>query len=230
MVSDKNPPAQPAAGRSGTLFWPTPAHIERAYRKADRVRAHLEYWRNALVDQDRDYIHLVSGLERVGKSTYARSLCRYLDPSFDEGRIAWKAADAVAIALRTPPGGALMLDEGVVGLLNRDAMTKENKQFMKFLIVCGERNLALVICFPRIWNVDPYLREHRAHAWTHLVGRSADGRGNGIMHEAARPVYEPGVYWRKLGKVTWSKETGADWQRYTEKKHACVKGIGSGVK
>jgi hypothetical protein len=123
------------------------------------------------VAQDWDVCAPITGLEGTGKSTFALQLAYSLDPNFSTENIAWDVDQAVSVALRLPNGTPMVVDENFESAFNREAMSKANKKWVKFLGTARARNLVVLMCFPRFANLDPYIRTHRATHWFHIPRR-----------------------------------------------------------
>jgi hypothetical protein len=171
--------------------------------------------------RDMDTVILICGKERKGKSTLSFKLARMIDPSFDHTRMVFAATDLIKLATELPKGSAIVLDEAIIGGFSRDAMAKQNKDFVKFLVICGERNLVLFINFPKLKNVDSYIRG-RMHYWI-LLPEDAP-RGFAIIHRPLPTDYP----WAKdhmkqvVGFNYGHAEDDPEWGLYLKQKSKMV--------
>jgi hypothetical protein len=140
-----------------------PKLIDTFDRWTREVRARLR--------DDYDQIILITGDERTGKSTLAFQLAHALDPNFTLRQCVFQAQDLIDVANSLKPGEVVWLDEAIKGGMNRDAMSKPNRQLVRYFTVAGERNLCYLILWPNKDWLDPHLREHRAHWWIHVQER-----------------------------------------------------------
>lgn len=139
--------------------------------------ARLQKWGRACrwrLNNDYDAVNVFTGPEGVGKSTLSYQVAYLIDPTFRaEDRTAFGTDQALQIAnqLDNPEGRCIEIDEGVEGLLNRDAMSTDNKRWQKFMIICRKQNLAVNVCFPRLRSMDLYMREFRVWTWFQVRSR-----------------------------------------------------------
>lgn len=116
--------------------------------------------------RDFDTVILITAKERTGKSTLAFWLGRLIHgESWSHEQMVFAGKDFIELAKTAPKGTVIVLDEAIHGGFSRDAMGKQNKELVKFLVICGERNLIAVICWPNINYLERYIREHRMHYW-----------------------------------------------------------------
>jgi hypothetical protein len=93
-------------------------------------------------------------------------------PAFDmETGIVYTRNELLARAKACPRYGAILVDEGVNLLFNRDAMQKEQKQLLRFLDICRKRNLTVYWCIPRFFAVDSHFRNSRCLMWIYVWDR-----------------------------------------------------------
>lgn len=126
---------------------------------------------------DADALILVMGAERSGKSTLAINLCHFLSQRLSElldepperfynvGHIAFDIQDYAAIVERMRREGTqrhsiIQVDEPV--LLSRGAMSRENRDMVKYLMQIGGENRIVVMCVPSIVEADRYLMHRPA--------------------------------------------------------------------
>ena len=186
----------------------------------------LEEQKRRVLTRDEDRVYLNTGPERVGKTNTSFWLGKRLDDTFDHTRMVFAADALMALALKVPKGSCIVLDEAITGGFSRDALKNQNKSFVKFLVVAGERNLHTIINFPNIRFLDPYLRHHRAHFW--LLGQS---RGTALLHRRRRADYEGAkTSWPKMWGISNIPDCSAvwkdEWEQYLEAKSAAVREVG----
>ncbi len=173
-------------------------------------------------NEDVDRVVLLTGLERTGKSNTALWLARKLDPVFPVDNIVFSARELKALGEKSPPGTVIVLDEAIKGAFSRDAMTEDNKELVRYLVVCGERRLVLIINFPNIKWVDSYITDHRYHWWGLMKRRGV------LRLHGRRPSDYRGA---KVSRPQWAEFENiplADrdlWMAYLEKKRALVRSV-----
>lgn len=124
---------------------------------------------------DWDWVHLVEGEERSGKSCLGIQICELvqseLGTPLKQEQITQSVPDMKYQAYELPKYSALQADEGASMFFGRDAMKPENKEAIKFLTIMGESNLFLVICVTTLEVIDPYIRKHRIKSLTVVTKR-----------------------------------------------------------
>lgn len=123
-------------------------------------------------NNDYDVVIVFTGPEGVGKSTLSYEMACLNDPTFNARmRTGFGTSNVIDISQNLKQGRIVEMDEGVEGLLNRDAMRKENKEWQKWMVICRQKNLGVHICFPRFQSLDLYMREFRIWTWFQVVRR-----------------------------------------------------------
>lgn len=188
-----------------------------------RLIGSFKRWRRevrARLEADYDQIVLITGDERSGKSTLAFQLAHVLDPSFHLRRCVFQARDLIERANEASEGEVLWLDEAIKGGMNRDAMSKPNRELVRYFTVAGERNLCYLVLWPNINWLDSHLRDHRAHWWIHVEER---GRARLFWPKKEGP-FRSKPYWEDLlGRpFTFPKVEGTGWRFYLAHKRRFV--------
>lgn len=133
------------------------------------LQSGIKRWQDSFnwrMQNDYDAVIVFTGPEGVGKSTLSYEIASLNDPNFNaKMRTGFGTSEAIKIANRLSHGDIVEMDEGIEGLLNRDSMRKENKQWQKWMIICRQKNLGVHICFPRFDSLDLYMREFRVWTW-----------------------------------------------------------------
>lgn len=187
----------------------------------------LEGLRTAVLDDDQDRVILNCGLEGSGKTNTSYWIGKELDGSFGPKRMVFSGEAFMSLAVTLPPGSVIVLDEGIEALFGRDFGSQGNKAFAKFLIVCRERNLIIILNWPNIKFADTYTRDHRAHYF--LLNKRP---GQAILHRRRRADY-PGAKssWPKMWGLRdipdCSKLYPEEWQEYLENKSELVRDYGA---
>lgn len=168
--------------------------------------------------RDLDAVIGITGPERVGKSTLSFHLARAVDPTFDYTRVCFSGAelrDQVVSLPRDKP--CVSLDESVAGAMSRDSQSRANKELMKFLQVCGERNKVIFLLTPNLRWFDPYIRDHRMRLWLHVPER-----GRCIIYEPRRGAFHAETYWNEVAAFRFPGLDDDDWRAYLRRKHEMV--------
>lgn len=139
----------------------------------DHGQPFIQSLRNRL-QRDLDIVLVVTGDEGVGKSTLALRLALLFS---DDGEtisthdILSNTGDYIARARELDPGSPIVLDEAFDGANSRRAMKQSNVDFMRFLGEARALRLVHILCFPRLHNLDPYIRAHRMTYRLHVPTR-----------------------------------------------------------
>lgn len=143
-------------------------------RSAERLEKETQRMKN-LARDDRDYVALMTGKERKGKSTLAFQFARKLDDDFNiQKQTAWSAPSYTRQCQALPKGKPAVLDELITGGFSRDHSSPANKHLAKWFTIGGTYNLAHFLCWPNRRWADPILREHRVDREWHVVRRFRD--------------------------------------------------------
>lgn len=98
------------------------------------------------------------GRRRSGKTVWSLVMARFIDPDFNEDKIAF-APEEFDQLLKEYKDSALLFDEAGTGLYSRDAMKRLNKSIIKSLQIFGFRRLTLILNLPHIEMIDKDIRE-----------------------------------------------------------------------
>ncbi len=191
---------------------PTPeASLEQWHEWVEEVRSRPR--------MDSDAVIIVVGREGKGKSTLAYRLGHAFDPdNFNSANMHFTGRDFAIAATKAAPGSVLVLDEAIDGGFSRDAMSRKNKDLVKFLIVCRQRNLIGVICFPNIKWLDSYIKDHRMD-WLVTLPKDQP-RGVAILSESMPTDFRnSNPYERAMFMFRFGKVEGPDWRAYLDRKH-----------
>lgn len=193
-----------------------------------------------LLRDDWDWVTVIDGYERVGKSTLALQMSMlvdffrrhgleepYVPEPMDLSHVVfdWKSLKNAAVSL--PHYSAIFYDEA--RMLTRERMKEWNVAMVQALSVIGFRNQFFVFNFPDFWELDPYIKDHRCRIRVHV--RSWKGHRGYSLHYVAkkRPFkskstrrstwWEFGFHYTfaSLEDASWSDEVQDFWRRYREK-------------
>lgn len=134
----------------------------------EKLRQKLELTKEML-KKNWDIMFIIDGKERSGKSTLAFTCGWYLsDGKITPDNIIIDIADCIQKIERLPPKSVLIIDEGVLLFLARDTMTAESKTLSKILMICGQKNLVLIVCIPSYFELSKYIATTRARCLLHV--------------------------------------------------------------
>jgi len=167
----------------------------------------LAFYISEELKSDKDYFTVVSGIEGVGKSTLLAWLCAVVSPSFSLVHVCFEQLDLIKALRNVKSGDSIMLDEGLMFLFSREAMSGGNKIVMKLFSIMRQLNIHIGIAVPNFFNLDTYVREHRVKTLLHAsrTGKYTGFGSKGIQHcnKFARAyknplgvTYQNGLTWR----------------------------------
>jgi len=116
-----------------------------------------------------DWLHVCEGPEGSGKTCLALQICKHVDPSFDASRVGFnfqQINEVIDSLGADTKGKAILLDEGAESLFSRDAMKKDNRDFLKLFMRFRKLNLFVVLCIPSFLSLDRLLRSNRVKSLT----------------------------------------------------------------
>lgn len=144
-----------------------------------------------------DWLHFNSGIERGGKSGFSLSQAKYVsslgmefDWSKDLKNIFFLEPNLAEKMLDLEPKSVVILDEGAESLLSRQAMSSAVIDVIQTLMVYGAKNIFLIINMPDWRWIDKYVRESRIRSLCDVRTYPRTVNDNG----EARIVRERGFY------------------------------------
>jgi len=116
-----------------------------------------------------DCITIITGYEGSGKSVLGSQIATTVSPEFHKGLVGYDPEDLARMVKDLKKGDTIWLDEGGLFLFSRDANKGANKILIKFLTICRQLNVHVIICVPNMFILDTYLRDHRIKRLFHIV-------------------------------------------------------------
>jgi len=141
-----------------------------------------------------DYVALVCGYSGAGKSTFAQSAARFLDPTFDETHIAFNDDDFIKITNELPDYSAVVLDESFQSLNSRISQSSVFLKIINHLQIIRQKRLFIFLCLPNFFDLSKGVAIFRA-SHLFLVYAQDDGtRGRFVAFDrnAKRLLYIKG--------------------------------------
>lgn len=182
--------------------------------------------RKLINEEDMDYVLVVTGRERIGKSTLALQIAKMMDPKFQVDQMVFDIPQLYNKVYQLEKGQAVVIDEGATSFFSRESMRDDNIEGVKLLTVMGERNLFVILCVPSFFIIDKYIREHRVSALIKVVAR-------GKFQFYSKQKLKQSYYNLKRNKYIWqspsfeerfTKVTGKIWEDYKVLKADYLKG------
>jgi len=123
---------------------------------------------NEVVHDDDDFVLLLDGRERAGKSVFAQQIAYYLDRDFKLNNIVFTVDDFLDKVRNSEPYSCIVWDEAFRGLNKRQAISRVNKKVVQTLMEVGQKNLFIIIVLPTFFELDKYAVLHRAKGLIHI--------------------------------------------------------------
>jgi len=114
---------------------------------------------NKVRQQDEDFIMLVTGQTRSGKSTLAIEIALHIDPVFEMERQILFDIKELGKRIYETKGKVYILDEAIFDAFNREAMSMMNRWLVKIFTVCAERNHVIIMIIPKVKWLDKPVKE-----------------------------------------------------------------------
>ena len=180
----------------------------------------LETVKRAIIEKDMDFLLVITGRERIGKSSLGLHTAVTIQPDFDVSQIVFDIQTLYEQVYSLKPGSVVIIDEGATAFFSRDAMSTDVKDGIKLLTVMGERNLFVIICVPSFFILDKYIREYRVSGIARVVAR---GRfkyySRSRLKRSFKGKTNKRFNWRNPSfKDSFPAFTGKLWEEYTERK------------
>lgn len=163
-----------------------------------------------------DHVLVITGLEGSGKSTLAIQIACIVDPLFTRQRIPknrYHFYELVKVkGEHSRKGGAIILDEGNLFFMSREAMSPENKRFLKVIAQCRQANQLIIVCVPKYSTIDGYIREHRVNGLMRITKQGCfihyNRKGALEVHEKMKkgiPIEKINVNDKYYYRGNWNK-------------------------
>jgi hypothetical protein len=144
---------------------------DKEYYMDGYLKANLDVAKNK-VKEDFDWVFLVDGRERSGKSVFALQMAYYCDSSFCLDRVCFTADEFKKAVLKAEPYTAVIYDEAFTGLSSKDTMSRTNKALVEMLMEIGQKNLFIFIVLPTFYALTTYVGLFRSCALLHVTMKS----------------------------------------------------------
>ncbi len=125
-----------------------------------------------LNQKDEDYVIVVDGHERVGKSTFAMQLGKRIDPTLNLSRLCFSPDEFKNQILSAKKGQCVIFDEAYRGLSSRGALTEVNRILVSLMSEMGQKNLCVIIVLPTFFLLEKYVALWRARGLFHIYKKN----------------------------------------------------------
>lgn len=103
--------------------------------------------------KDFDWMFLITGMERSGKSTLAQQLALLCDPTFNINKIAFTGQQFTDCVLKAKRNDAIVFDEAYEDLDSRNTLSEVTKSITHMLSRIGNKNLFIFILLPDFFSL-----------------------------------------------------------------------------
>ena len=121
-----------------------------------------------LTKKDEDYIFIIDGDERSGKSTFGMQLGKYIDPSLDLDRVCFTPDEFKKAITTATKGQCVIFDEAFRGLGSSSALSEVNRILKSMMMEMGQKNLFVIIVLPTFYLLEKYVALWRTRCLIHI--------------------------------------------------------------
>lgn len=155
------------------------------------LNSNLKDFKRAITKENWDCVTANTGGEGVGKSSLSLYECSQVDENFSAKQVVDSQREFEDVTDTLDKGQAVLIDEGVHWLFNRNWNTQESKIAVGDLMVIRALNLFIVINIYSLRYLDIYLREGRLKFATEVKtykkvindnGKIYNTRGRGLFN------------------------------------------------
>lgn len=153
-----------------------------------------------LEKKDEDYVLVIDGEERSGKSTLAQQIAKYIDPTFNETRMCLSPDEfKQQISGAKHRKIAVVFDEAYGGMGSAGVLSETNRIIKGMVMEMGQKNLFVIIVLPTFYLLDKYVAIWRAKGLLHVFKtRKTKGIWRWFNRKKKRALY------LSKGKLTYS--------------------------
>lgn len=208
------------------IDYKNPEGKKEHYFISNFLEEQLRKVKESLTQKDVDFVLLIDGPERSGKSNLASQVSYYVDPSFNQSRMCLTPEEFIRAINEASPGQAVVYDEAYTGLSNRQTFSKINKILISMLMEMGKKNLFVIIVLPSLFYLEKYVVLHRSRALLHvLFNKGRRGLYTIYNSQKLKQLYIKGKanmsysYPRiTLPAQRFGKKSPIDWKTYEKRK------------
>jgi ribosomal protein L37AE/L43A len=131
----------------------------------------LLWWRNAVMNQDIDFVCLVDGVEGGGKSVHAMQIAAFMDKDRKidiDTQVCYTNEDLTRAITTLPKFKSVVFDEAGRGFNRRSSTDKANVQLVNLFRECRKNNLFLFIVMPSFYDMDMNMAVWRSRCLIHI--------------------------------------------------------------
>lgn len=129
-----------------------------------------------LTKKDEDYVLVIDGEERSGKSTLAQQIGKYVDNSLTITRVCLSPDEFRTAIVNAEPHQCVIFDEAYGGMGSAGVLSETNRIIKGMVMEMGQKNLFVIIVLPTFYLLDKYVALFRARGLLHVF-RSKGQKG-----------------------------------------------------
>lgn len=140
---------------------------DKQFYMSNLLKQNLDFAKQA-VEKDDDFVILIDGRERAGKSVLAQQIAYYLDPNFNVDNICFRVDDWQERVRNAEKYSCIVWDEAFRGLSKRQALSTINRKVVQTMMEMGQNNLYIILVLPTFFEIDKYVALHRCKCLVHV--------------------------------------------------------------
>lgn len=122
----------------------------------------------SVIDKNWDFIFVVDGKERRGKTVMAQQMAYYCDPTFNMSRMVFNNEQFYEAVDKAEKYQAIVFDEAYSATNTSSAMSKIAIALKTKLTMIGKKNLYIFIVLPPFFDLNKYIAIWRSAALIHV--------------------------------------------------------------
>ena len=169
-----------------------------------------------------DQVILITGRERIGKTTLGLLLSTELDPNFSVDSIAFTQDEFKKKVQEAEDESVLILDEAGVSLFSREWMMRGQRELIKSFMIFGIKRLKIILILPHITMLDYQLRNRRVGWWLSCYNKGSGGRGYARLRRAQESEWKMDIFWKPRFTLHFPKLDSDLWNVYEKRKREFI--------
>lgn len=126
------------------------------------------------LQNDDDYVMIVDGAERSGKTVLAQQCAWVVDPSFTHERMCFTVEEFTEQIKKAQKGQCVVFDEGYRGFSSAKWADKLNVLMQTTMMEVGQKNLFLIIVSPSFFMLSKYIAMFRSRSLLHVYRKNGN--------------------------------------------------------
>jgi len=110
-----------------------------------------------------DYVSIICGYPGVGKSVFAQTCARYLDPDFDESKVAFGDEEFIDKTNNAKEYSSVVLDESFQSMNSKVTMSSAFLRIVNHLQIIRQKHLFIFLCLPNFFDLSKGVGLYRAN-------------------------------------------------------------------